>query len=232
MQIAVYPFVDNSNQHSELGNIITDEFWGNLVNEGRTFQVMERAQLDYYLAEHKLESDGLINPTTAKQFGMLIAADAYVTGKVFVVNSYLRLKVKVVDTETGQILATASGKLPLNYDMAEYLGVENWREKKIVAEQNRSTNPNCDEMNVGDFCFENKTNQTYKIQIQDISNKSPLSTMFRHLTVQPGETNCFRDLPIKNYAAILSQFDGFAVYEDQRTNFYIEECGAGRYIIK
>jgi hypothetical protein len=116
--------------------------------------------------------------------------------------------------------------------MAEYLGVKNWREKKTTAEENRSTNPNCDKMNVGDFCFENRTNQIYKIQIQDISNNSPLSSMFRQLTVQPGQTNCFRDLPLKNFAAILSEMDGIAQYESQRTNFFVEECGAGRYIIK
>ena len=61
---------------------------------------------------------------------MLIAADAYITGKVYVFNSIIRLKIKVTDTQTGKIIATGSQKLPITYDMAQYLELEDWEEKK------------------------------------------------------------------------------------------------------
>jgi curli biogenesis system outer membrane secretion channel CsgG len=234
MQVAVYPFLDDKkSKSSDLGNHVTDEFCSYLTNQAQRYQVMDRGSMDNYMAEHNLNSEGLINPTTAKQFGMLIAADAYVTGTVFVFSAtVLRLKVKLVDTETGQILAAASGKLPIDYDMAQYLGITNWKQGKKEAALNKSTNPNCDVQNVGDYCFENKGRETCTVKIHDINNNSPLSTIYREITVQPGQTNCFRDLPLKNFGATIFPVKGI-VYsgETQTTSFYVEECGVGMYVI-
>jgi hypothetical protein len=225
---------DKKSESTDLGIHVTDEFWSYLTNQAQKYQVMDRGSMDNYMTEHQLNSEGLINPATAKQFGMLIAADAYITGTVFVFSStVLRLKVKLVNTETGQILAAASGKLPLDYDMAQYLGITNWKQSKEEASLNKSTNPNCDVLNVGDFCFENKRREVYTVKIHDINNNSPLSTMYREITVQPGQTNCFRDLPLKNFGVNIFPSRGI-VYsgETQTSSFYVEECGVGTYVIK
>jgi curli biogenesis system outer membrane secretion channel CsgG len=233
MQVAVYPFLDDKkNNSSDLGNHVTDEFWSYLTNAAQQYQVMDRGSMDNYLAEHQLNSEGLINPATAKQFGMLIAADAYVTGTIFVFSStVLRLKVKLVDTETGQILAATSGKLPIDYDMAQYLGIHDWKEGKEAAALNKSTNPNCDSQNVGDYCFENKGRETFIVKIRDINNNSPLSTMYREITVEPNQINCFRDLPLKNFGVSIFTGKGYQ-NPVQTTSFYVEECGVDRYVIK
>src|SRR5690606_22614331 len=108
--IVIYPFWDNKKQTSDMGNMITDKFWVSLVNETNNFEVMDRGQLEYYFVEHQLNSEGLINPLTAKQFGMLIAADAFVSGNYYVLKSYISLNIKVVDVETGKMVTTLSGK--------------------------------------------------------------------------------------------------------------------------
>lgn len=36
----------------------------------------------------------------------------------------------VTDTQTGKIIATQSGKLPITYDIASYIGLKDWKEKK------------------------------------------------------------------------------------------------------
>jgi curli biogenesis system outer membrane secretion channel CsgG len=233
MQVAVYPFLDDKRQKSsDLGNHVTDVFWSYLANQAQRYQVMDRGSMDNYLAEHQLNSEGLINPATAKKFGMLIAADAYVTGTVFVFSpTTLSLKVKLVDTETGQILAAKSGKLPIDYDMAHYLGIADWQGAKAEAALNKSTNPNCDAQNVGDYCFENKGREAYIVKIRDINNNGPLSTMYREITVQPGQVNCFLDLPLKNFGVSIFTGKGYQ-NPVQTTSFYVEECGVGKYVIK
>ncbi|MCB0457590.1 MAG: CsgG/HfaB family protein [Flavobacteriaceae bacterium] len=233
LKIAVYPFYDEVKKQSLAGGIVSDDLWSNLVNQAVNFNVIDRETLNYYMDEHQLNDDGLINPATAKQFGMLIAADAYVTGSIRIFATYIKLNIKAVDTETGTIIASGIGRLPLDYETASYLGIKDWREKKTETEQNRSTNPDCATKKLGDFCFENKTNVPYQIRINDINSNSPLSKTYQYITVFPGDTQCFRDLPTKKYNAnIEEKMGGLTISNGNSIQFYIQTCEAGRYVIK
>jgi len=130
IKIAIYPFKFNKENEDILAEYVTEEFWDLMPKFAINYEVMDRASFDEYFKEHKLKSRGLIDPKYEKQFGILIAADAYVTGKVYVFNSIIRLRVSVTDTETGKIITTESGKLPITYDIANYIGLKGWKEKK------------------------------------------------------------------------------------------------------
>ena len=200
-QIAIYPFKHNKENEGVLAEYVTEEFWDIMPKSAINYEVMDRASFDEYFKEHKLKSEGLIDSKTEKQFGMLIAADAYVTGKVYVFNSIIRLRVTVTDTQTGKIIATQSGKLPITYDIANYIGLEGWKEKKKEIEKNKSSNPNCEQEQVGDICFQNNSKIRYKITIQD--TEGPLSSIYRTITVDAGKYRCFKNLsPMAYYYSI------------------------------
>lgn len=231
MEIAVYPFYNDNGTKSRAGRTIADDLWSYLVNEGVSYSVMDRSTMDEYLAEHNLNDEGLIDPSTAKQFGMLIAADAYVTGTVRVFPTFLKLNVKTVDSQTGKILATGMGRIPLDYETASYLGIENWRETKTVVEQNRSTNRRCVELKVGDYCIENTTQNLYEVTAIKSGGNYYTDKKYR-LTLQPGETNCLRDLPEGSFNVRMTKRPSYVNTTNPKTTTYIEVCGAGRYVIR
>ena len=243
LQIAIYPFHYLKENEEALAEYITDEFWEGLPQQAITYAVMDRASFDEYYQEHQLKSDGLIDPRTEKQFGMLIAADAYITGKVYVFNSIIRLKVKVTDTETGKIIATGSQKLPITYDMAQYLELEDWEEKKKEIEKNKSDNPNCAQENVGDICFQNNTQNFFYVILQSVVQqggqasyteriKARSSRVYRRIALQPGEQGCIKDLPNKAYTYHTSG-DTFGTYssKSRQGNVYIKICESRLIII-
>jgi len=228
LQVAIYPFKYNKENENVLAEYVTEEFWDLLPEFGEAYTVVDRSTFEEYFKEHKLKSKGLIDPSTEKQFGMLLAADVYVSGKVYVFNSYIRLKVSVTDTETGEIISTASGKLPITYDIANHIGLKDWKEKKEEAERNKSTNPNCSNENVGDFCFQNNSNLFYQIKIQDI-NKT-LSTTYRAITLDKKSSKCFKDLPNGAYAYSVSEKDSNGIII-KKGNFYVSTCHSSLFEI-
>jgi hypothetical protein len=140
---------------------------------------------------------------------------------VYVFNSIIRLRVTVTDTQTGKIITTESGKLPITYDIANYIGLKDWKETREEAEKNKSSNPNCDKENVGDICFENNSNTKYVIKIQDIGKT--LSSTYRTITVNGGNRGCIKDLPpISFYFSVSVSVNGFKVIEEG--NFQIKTC--------
>jgi hypothetical protein len=127
---------------------------------------MDRETIENYLSEHQLNSEGLIDKDTAKKFGKLIAADAYVSGKVYIFGSVIYLTIKLTNTETGEVISFSSEKAAIDYDMAQFLEIKNWKEKKQQANLNKSQNPNCNTLNVGDYCFYNNTAVLTEVRIK------------------------------------------------------------------
>lgn len=219
-QIAIYPFKYNKENEDILAEYVTEEFWDIMPKSAINYEVIDRATFDEYFKEHKLKSKGLIDPKTEKQFGMLIAADAYITGKVYVFNSIIRLRVTVTDTQTVKVITTESGKLPITYDIANYMGIKNWKEKKVEAEKNKSSNPNCEQEEVGDICFQNNSKIQCKITIQD--TESVLSNGYRTLTVDPNKYSCFKNLSPMAYYYSVSKEGSYKRLREG--NFQIKTC--------
>jgi|GEM_PF-5963873 len=225
LTIAIYPFKYKKENEDVLAEYITDEFWDKMPNTANTFSLMDRSTFEEYYREHNLRTEGLIDPSTEKQFGMLIAANAYITGKTYVFNSVINLKVKVTDTETGEILATGSKKLPITYDMAEYMGLQGWKNKQRESEKGKSSNPDCALKKLGDMCFQNTTKNTLYIRIEGLGT---LPSDFRNISVDPKKFGCFKDLPVKGfyYSISLDAYNAGGIRMDggKSGNFYVKKC--------
>ena len=102
----------------EIAATLTDGF----ARSGKV-RVVERKRLQPILEEIKLSAYGLVDERTAIQAGRLLGANALVLGSFLKFGDSVRINVRVVKTETGEIMTTerASGKFSALFDLAEKL---------------------------------------------------------------------------------------------------------------
>lgn len=129
VRVAVLNFENNSTWHwwgDRLGGAAADELVTNLVNTGK-FSVIERAQLDAVLAEQRLGASGAVNASTAARIGKILGVQLILTGSITlfsierrsagfrgiggsISNAESKLDVRLISTETAEILAVAEGQ--------------------------------------------------------------------------------------------------------------------------
>jgi TolB-like protein len=74
-------------------------------------EVVDRAHLSAILHEHKLKSDGLLDPATTKELGQLAGVDIIVTGSITDLGNSIRIVAKALSTDTARIVAASAGTL-------------------------------------------------------------------------------------------------------------------------
>lgn len=115
-KVAVIDFADlQGNPRGELGKYIAEQLTVDLVMAKRDFAVLDRANLRKILAEHKLTSQGLIDPDNAKKLGMFAGVDALVLGTIIPkgTNS-ISLTVKIITTDTAEIVGAARAEFKVD----------------------------------------------------------------------------------------------------------------------
>jgi curli biogenesis system outer membrane secretion channel CsgG len=122
--IAVFPLEDltASQETRGLGDQMAATLTDVLAQSG-TVRVVERRQLQQILEEMKLSASGLIDEQTAIQAGRLLGANGLLLGSFVAFQGSVRINVRVVKTETGEILATerASGRFSALFELEEKL---------------------------------------------------------------------------------------------------------------
>ena len=231
IDVAVYPFFNNKKQKTELSNLVTEDFANYLNNYNANFKLIDRAYMEQLMEEHKLNEEGLIDPATAKQFGMIIAADAYITGKVHLFSTNIRLNLVAINTQTGERIASVYKKIPLDYDIAEFVGID-LKQREEQASLYKSSNPDCEEQQVGDMCFINKQRQNLNVKITEI-NKRYLDRTTRYLSVAPGEKKCFYNLSTKNFYHYTATKDIISIGEPiPKGEFQVKTCKSDYIILR
>jgi curli biogenesis system outer membrane secretion channel CsgG len=128
-RIAVMNFENNSTWSfwgDNLGKAAADELVTNLVNGG-TFTVIERAQLESVMAEQRLGASGAVSAATAAKVGKILGVQFVLTGSITAFsiktiragfggiggsysNAETKLDVRLISTETAEILAAMVGQ--------------------------------------------------------------------------------------------------------------------------
>jgi curli biogenesis system outer membrane secretion channel CsgG len=128
-RIAVLAFENNSTWSwwgDNLGGAAADEMATQLVQTGR-FTVVERAQLGALLAEQDLGASGRVAPGTAARIGKVLGVQLLLTGSITqfsierksaafkgiggtYANAESKMDVRLIDAETGEVLAVAVGQ--------------------------------------------------------------------------------------------------------------------------
>ena len=238
IKVAVWDFTNNKKQKSSLGDYIRSDFSIHFTNASEGMEVTNRDNFEQILKEHNLVESGLISPSTAKKVGMLHAADAIITGTIDVGLHMLRLRIKVIDTETGLHFAAALRNIPIDENMKYILKdigfeapIEISNEKRVndleKANNPRSTNKKCENLHTGDYCFTNETKEHFLIDISGIDNR-----IRRSNSVTAYQKTCFFDLPEGTYRFNLYKNNLRIVTGGQiKGSYRIERCQSLTYKI-
>jgi TolB-like protein len=121
-RIAVVDFVDLDGNPSKLGKFIAEELSVELTQSAVGIEVVDRAHLNAILQEHKLKSDGILDPATTKELGLLAGVDILVTGSITDLGDSIHVVAKALATDTARIVAASSGTLPKTSQLNALLG--------------------------------------------------------------------------------------------------------------
>ena len=234
-KIAVWGFVTESGERTPLANFLTEDFSIYMTNFAENFEIIDRKHLDILLKEHQLNAEGYIDSKTAKELQKIIAVDAIVTGTYTVLSTNIKVRAKVLDTQTALQFAANMASLPINEDVGSYLGISinggntTNRGFNTPLGTNETINnpetvkPNCEKTNTGDFCFSNALNEKIiiKIGFHD-TNISTSRNSYKTIILDPNETKCV-------YGLINRPFDFYIAYWK---NFVDDEKfkGAEKYL--
>ena len=109
-KVTVLDFTDLQGGSSELGRYVAEQLTVNLVMGKKDFSVLDRANLRSILAEHKLTSDGLIDPANAKKLGSFAGVDALILGNMVSMKDNIEITAKIITTDTAEIVGAAKAK--------------------------------------------------------------------------------------------------------------------------
>lgn len=122
--VAVVDFTDLEGNVTQLDKFIAEEFSVALAGAGKGFRVIDRTRLKSIIKENKLAATGLIDPATASKLGKIAGVDALVTGTLTPFGDNVRLTVKVLDSNTADIIDSAKSNFAKTQAIDELLGKE------------------------------------------------------------------------------------------------------------
>ncbi|MBN1183346.1 MAG: hypothetical protein JXB49_13725 [Bacteroidales bacterium] len=108
-QIAVIEFTDYNNRVTDLGVSLANQLIDVMFKSG--YQIVERIDMSKVLSEPQLGQTGYIDEKSAARIGKFFGASAVVFGSIEKGQGRYRVSSRIVKTETGEVLASATGYL-------------------------------------------------------------------------------------------------------------------------
>jgi TolB-like protein len=105
--IAIADFVDLNGNSSDFGKFLAEEL-ATRFYKTKKLKVIERQRLDKVIAEQKLSLTEIIEASSAKRIGRILGVDAIVAGTISDLGSNFRINARIINTETGELLAAAA----------------------------------------------------------------------------------------------------------------------------
>lgn len=103
-RVAVVDFTDLQGNRTEFGRFMAEELSVRIARQAIGFKVVDRMHISKLIEEKKFSLSGLVDTETAQNFAKLVGADAILTGSYIVMPNSVRLNVKLINTETGEVL--------------------------------------------------------------------------------------------------------------------------------
>ncbi|WP_420573722.1 FlgO family outer membrane protein [Kordia sp.] len=238
--VAVWFFHSTKGKKTELGDYVGRDFSVHFTNVEKNFEVVDRDHIEQLSAEHQWNEEGFIDSATAKQINKLVAADAIVTGTVDYTLHHLRVRIKIIDTETGKQIAAAI-KTVRPDESLKFILSEEYQNREISIPKNRrviqvegendprTTSEDCERKKTGDYCFQNNTRSTYSAELYDPKNRK---RTFGKLILSPGQNGCLFNIPENIYSFEAKIHNEMTTQSPKRGNIRVEKCKSITYIIK
>ena len=119
--VAVVDFTDLQANVTPLGEYFAAELEDALVNAPSKVDVIDRSRLQLLIKEHKLVSNGLIDPSTARELGKVAGVGVLITGTITPFGDTVRLSVKALDSDSARVDAAISRNIPKTPTIIELL---------------------------------------------------------------------------------------------------------------
>jgi outer membrane protein OmpA-like peptidoglycan-associated protein/TolB-like protein len=100
-------FLERSGRQDPMGRMIAEFLTTAAVDSGR-FSIVERSLLEKVMKELELGQSGIIEEGKAREIGRMVGAGAILTGSVSRLGNTMRIDVRLIDVESGKILAAAN----------------------------------------------------------------------------------------------------------------------------
>lgn len=107
--VAVLPFAVVGSFDKNYGYFLSEQFTHHL-NEAKLFSIVERVRMDSVLKEHELSMSGISDTGKALKIGRILSVDAVITGVAYKQNNKVIIILKIINVETGKIIATSEVK--------------------------------------------------------------------------------------------------------------------------
>lgn len=113
--IAVLPFPNSDGSCSVLSTHLVDELTPSLLSQGGSrIKLVERAQIEALLSDHKYGEGGLLSPETTQKIGTLTGAKAFVVGAISSIGDHVRINARLISTANGQVISAANVSIARN----------------------------------------------------------------------------------------------------------------------
>jgi TolB-like protein len=104
-RVAIVPFVAVHGGETFSGSVVAERLVSLTASRG-DLEVIERKLLKHVMHEQKLESFGVIDPSTIRALGKILGVDAIVTGTVLELrNGSVEINARLIDSQTAKVLA-------------------------------------------------------------------------------------------------------------------------------
>lgn len=124
VKLALTDFVNSEGKTDALTDYIREELEAKLINAPADLQVIDRKHIKLLLSEHHLQSQGLIDESTAKSAISFIKVDGWILAEITTLGEQVKIKVSAIDVSTSQIFAASSSGLITDKAIKELLDPE------------------------------------------------------------------------------------------------------------
>lgn len=108
-RIALFPLHTLTENIAEVKDEVEDELTAYFLNSN-LFILLERKMIDTIMEEMKLQVSDLMDISTSVEIGRLIGAQFIIVGSISSYKKNLILSARIVDVETGRIMAISTGR--------------------------------------------------------------------------------------------------------------------------
>jgi curli biogenesis system outer membrane secretion channel CsgG len=152
-KVAVIDFTDlEGSSEGELGKYIAEQLTVDFVMTKRDFSVLDRANLNKILAEHKLTSKGLVDPENAKQLGKFAGVDALILGTIIPKGTNtVSLNAKIITTDTAEIIGASRAEFKVDTTVQQLTSKPAKAEAPVVESQQESSLPSTPQGKLGEL---------------------------------------------------------------------------------
>lgn len=120
--VAMTFFSEDDGDHERLGRYIDEEFAVYFINNRSRITVTDRFNTDRLLRMSKVIIEGTIDQRTVREFGRVSGVQAIMTGRFTVLENSVRVRVKVIDTASGNQIAATAASLPMDETVRYLIG--------------------------------------------------------------------------------------------------------------